>query len=203
MVVEKARSICVCAAGFALAAQPPGADAHARSAVSIQSQSGFFGFTDQPVDITSDPFDFAGTDYQRFESLEGLRILVGIFDGDTGRGPGNFDRGDLTLALDGIDTGLVLNGFQNNLLVWRSRRLGSIDPQLSADLLAALQDDGQLQPTIVDATPGDNFIWLPSATFSSIRLIGTFAPSVAPSPAALGVGALGGLALLGQRRRKD
>ena len=42
-------------------------------------------------------------------SIDGLTVSVAsILDGDTGAG--DFDENNLTLALDGIDTGLVLNG---------------------------------------------------------------------------------------------
>ena len=74
-------------------------------------------------------------------------------DGDSA--PGDFDFNDLTLYLDGINTGIILNGWPNNANDFRNTVSGT--PLNGDAILAALQADGKLIATFNDADPSDNF----------------------------------------------
>jgi large repetitive protein len=107
--------------------------------------------TTAPIQIAS--FDFSSTDYSSLSVIRDISITLRIDDGDSA--VGDFDYGNLTLFLDGINTGILLNGFPN----------GSSFPQTiiasisnSAAILAALQSDGKLIASISDSTPGDNLL---------------------------------------------
>ena len=71
-------------------------------------------------------------------------------------GPGDFDENDLSLALDGIDTVLKLNGFLDEQKV--TKTINRV-PLKKAALRAALKADGKLAASIIDADPGDNGIF--------------------------------------------
>jgi hypothetical protein len=94
------------------------------------------------------PYDFSGqvNAFSNVDSVDSLTVTVtSILDGDTG--PGDYDENNLHLGLDGIDTGLVLNGLGNNQIV--TLTLSQVNPALQAALVAALAD-GKLAGTIID-----------------------------------------------------
>jgi hypothetical protein len=97
-----------------------------------------------------------------------------IYDGDTS--PGYFDYNDLYLALDGISTGIPLNGFSNNLDVTLS--IGGT-PGNAAAILSSLHSDGLLVATIIDNDYSDNITTLPSGFNASLVLGGAAAPTLA------------------------
>ena len=90
------------------------------------------------------PFTFANV--AKVRKIKEIKITLTITDGDTA--PDEEDEGDLTLALDGIDTGLQLNGFVNNETTEITVK-GS--PANEAELRAALLADGALEASIIDA----------------------------------------------------
>src|SRR5690349_8159969 len=64
------------------------------------------------------PYDFTGqvNSFANVTSIDSITVTVtSILDGDSG--PGDYDENNLHLGLDGIDTGLVLNGLTNNAIV--------------------------------------------------------------------------------------
>ena len=94
------------------------------------------------------PYDFSGqaNSFANVNTIDSLTVTVtSILDGDTG--PGDFDENNLHLGLDGIDTGLALNGLGNNAIVTLTAT--QLTPALQAALIAALAD-GKLVGTIID-----------------------------------------------------
>lgn len=73
-------------------------------------------------------------------------MTLTLTDGDLG--PGNFDYDDLTLGLDGINTGILLNGFFNG---FSDTVTVTGVPNNASAILAALQADGRLVGTVIDA----------------------------------------------------
>jgi hypothetical protein len=94
------------------------------------------------------PYDFTGqvNSFANVTSIDSITVTVtSILDGDSG--PGDYDENNLHLGLDGIDTGLVLNGLNNNAIV--TLTLSVLNPTLQAALIAALAD-GKYVGTIID-----------------------------------------------------
>ena len=117
-----------------------------------------------PLTGAGAPYDYTGTQYAQLTSIDSLTVTLTVSDGDSG--PGEFDFNDLTLGLDGIDTGLLLNNFLNNNIV--TQTLTQLSPALQAQILAALQVDGKLVGTVIDKDAdgqitAPDFIGFPSA----------------------------------------
>jgi len=62
------------------------------------------------INAANDPFSYSRVGKTR--RIIQATIKATIYDGDTGPGEGDVD--DLTLALDGFDTGIKLNGFPDD-----------------------------------------------------------------------------------------
>lgn len=106
--------------------------------------------------ISNEPFAFANVGTIR--RITGVTIAPIIHDGDTG--PGEGDENELTLVLDGIDTGIKLNGFLDNQSSYPT--ISGV-PSNQGQILAALKADGKLEATIRDAVPADtNTITVPA-----------------------------------------
>jgi hypothetical protein len=84
--------------------------------------------------------------YNGLASIGSLTLTVTIRDGDSATG--NFDFNNLTIGLDGIDTGIKLNGFPDGPIT-------SLDvsgsPANAAAILAALKADGMLKLSVFDS----------------------------------------------------
>lgn len=112
-----------------------------------------------PINNQSDPFTFSNT--PKITSLSQISITLRL------RGENNnFNSNDLTLALDGIDTGIRLSGFDTNgqTLTFTG------SPGNAAQILAALKQDGQLQATIVDSD--SNRVSIPTNTNTTLVIQG-------------------------------
>jgi hypothetical protein len=163
------------AAGVGVLALVMGASSASAAPITISStvdQSGFLGNQNAATyPLTGTPYDYTGQGYASLTSITGITVTLTVNDGNTG--PGEFDENNLTLGLDGIDTGLKLNGFTANNIV--SLDLSG-NPALAAQLLSALQADGQLVGTIIDATPGNapagDFIGLPGLVQTTLDVTG-------------------------------
>ena len=115
---------------------------------------------------TADPFAFR--DVGGLRRLTQVTITLTITDGDTG--PGEFDEGELVLALDGVDTGIALDGFRN--LQTDTRTIGGA-PANAWQILAALKADGELVATVIDRDPvDDNEVTVPANVETKLTLKG-------------------------------
>ena len=202
------------AAGFALCALSLGASAAVIS--STVAQSGF-GPRFDPVSglptrglqsggaypITDDPDTAAVEGYTfptgQLTTVDRITITITMDDGDSaGTDPkdasDNFDFNDLTLGLDGINTGLRLNGFPSGSIF--TATLTDVTPNVSAQLIAALAD-GTLVGSVIDAdgdgvtTTNPDFIGFPRNIDTTLDLEGQPAGGVIPLPAAALMGPLG------------
>lgn len=135
------------------------------------AQSDASNDTTQVATITpaANPFTFAGIG--KIRTLARITFTATIDDGDTG--PGEIDENDLTLALDGIDTGILLNGFRDNET---DTQTVSGVPINQSQILAALKADGELAAAFVDddvdGVNGNNFLDVPGTFDTTLILEG-------------------------------
>ena len=198
----------VAALSVAALATLAGASAASAAQITIGStvaQSGHANFTlaNTPLTDPATPYDFAGMDYASLISIDSITVTLTVTDGDTASGEIDFDN--WTLGLDGVDTGLKLNGFPGAQAIL-TQTLILDNPATSSALLAALQTDGQLVGTIIDSDPGDNSITLPFVIDTTLDITGTIdgGPGVIPLPAAALMGPLGaGLVGMFSRRFRN
>ena len=168
------------------------------------------------INRVDEPFTF-GNSGSLFD-ITNITITLTVLDGDTGAGPPPDQfRDTLRLFLDGIDTGILLNGlddasnddnpvFPGDYASGTETISGS--PINASAILAALQADGQLLATIY-ATAGDvndgNLLTVPRFTpenpaqpiYATLSITGTQIPEPG-TWALLGLGA----AVVGLCRRR-
>jgi hypothetical protein len=93
--------------------------------------------------LTATPYTFAAINKPK--TVNNISVLVNLFatnPNDTG----------LFLGLDGIDTGIPLQGFTSNT------NFTATGSPINGKQIAKAAADGQLVGTIIDRTPGDNFV---------------------------------------------
>lgn len=130
-------------------------------------QSGFAGTAGGArITAADNPYSFSNT--RKIASIKQVRITATIRDGDSGLGEDEVN--DLFLALDGINTGIALNGFGND--VTNTRTLIGIPNQPGA-LKAALKADGKLEARIIDVDPNPNVLGIPATDETTLRIKGT------------------------------
>lgn len=200
----------VIAAGLAMGAMAFSASAAQIPLTSTVAESGSVTLQSLPgYPLTATPYDFTGqaNSFGNVTTIDQITVTLTINDGDTG--PADFDFNNLTLALDGIDTGLKLNNFTNNNIV--TQTLTQLSPALQAALIAALAD-GKLVGSVNDAAhanqPGD-IIAFPGALDTTLDILAS-GPNLTtpggggnpvPLPAAIVLAPLGaGLAGIYSRR---
>ena len=131
-------------------------------------QSGDSTFAiDARISHPDTPFTFAKVD--KIRRLDSVAITLMLQDGNTAR-PADFVKNNLFLALDGIDTGLALNGFPGNNAV-KTQTIRGVPANRPA-ILAALKTDGALAATVIDQTDDGNFIEVPASFDTTLVLKG-------------------------------
>jgi hypothetical protein len=119
------------------------------------------------ITAANNPYSFSNT--RTIASLKQVTIRATIFDGGTG--PGSGDENDLFLELDGINTGIALNGFRTGKT---DTRTISGSPNQKRALKDALKADGKLVARIFDADPTDvNSLGIPDTDETTLRIKGT------------------------------
>ena len=85
-----------------------------------------------------------------WNNITNITITLALYNARTGSGEAN--EGTLELYLDGIATGLFLDGFGEGVQAEHTISFNTLDPFSAnyAAIVAALNGDGQLIPTIVD-----------------------------------------------------
>jgi hypothetical protein len=101
------------------------------------------------ITVPDNPFSFTRT--SRIATINRVTITATITDGDTG--VGETERNDLLLVLDGVNTGIELNGYRHGL---QDTRTNSGVPINKRELRNKLRQDGELHATIKDRDPGPN-----------------------------------------------
>jgi hypothetical protein len=178
-----------------LAFTAPGASA--LTLTSSVAQSGHAGFA-VIFPITGEAtFNYTAQNYLSLTSIDSLSITLEIFDGDSA--PGDFDFNNLVLELDGVNTGITLNGFRNN---FTDELTITGSPINTAAILSGLQADGRLVAKILDLTPNDNNMSLMSSFQTTLVLESNTNTTPTPEPATLSLLGLGLGGLFMYRRRQ-
>lgn len=140
-------------------------------------------------------FDFTGQNYLGVDAINSLSISLRFFNLDTA--VGFIDRDNISLTLDGYDTGIFLNDY-GNAFTTRSFNTPIANSNL---ILAALQSDGFLTIGMYDRTSSPSNVF----GFSGGTATLTFNPPVVipfnPSHA-VGLIALAGVSYVVRRRKQ-
>ena len=179
------RTLPALAAAACFAASAVAAHAASVTLTSTVDSSGYNGGTTSSIPLTADnsfvpkntPWTYDADQVDALEAIEQISVSLILGSADSAA-PGDTNYDEFTLALDGIDTGLKLNGTWQ---VITEPGQDDIRPPLTftgtplnADqILDALKDDGKLVGTIIDSEPGDDFITLGSSqgSFGTTQLV--------------------------------
>jgi hypothetical protein len=113
----------------------------ARTSTVAQLPTAFVTASSNP--LTATPYTFRQINKPKKVNNIAVRVnLLAINPNDSG----------LFLGLDGIDTGIPLQGFTNNV------DFTATGTPINGKQLAKAAKDGQLVGTIIDRTPGDNIV---------------------------------------------
>jgi hypothetical protein len=116
------------------------------------------------ITVPDDPFSFAKA--SKIVRIDRVAITATITDGDTGAG--DTERDDLLLVLDGVNTGIRLNGYRSGL---RDTRTNGGVPINQRELRNKLRQDGELHATIKDRDPGPNQDIILPANFETTLVV--------------------------------
>jgi len=122
-----------------------------KTSIKPQNDSGgnFIPADGAQITVPGNPFSFTKT--SKIVTINRITITARITDGDSGAG--ETERNDLLLVLDGVNTGIPLNGYRNGL---QDTRTNSGVPINKRALRNKLRQDGKLRATIKDRDPGPN-----------------------------------------------
>jgi hypothetical protein len=138
---------------------------------------------------------------QTLSSIMSIQVTLTLQDGDSASG--NFDFNHLFLALDGINTGLALNGFPGSGLQDTLTISGNVTPTIGASLLTAFSDH-QFVGTIITnnasdtAAPNDIFAGNNSLNATTTLVLNDTA--IVPEPTSIALLCAGSGILFGLRR---
>jgi len=153
---------------------------------STQLQVESSGMVNPGLSITGlTPWDFTAQNILGLSSIDEISVTLTLLDGDTGIS--EFDEGELVLELDGLNTGLALNGFANNVTMFNYTVSGA---NQSTGLLNALHQDGTLLGRILDLSPNDNYVKVRGGYMASLTLTDHGSVAV-PAPSAVLLSGLG------------
>lgn len=143
-------------------------------------------------------YDFGA---QTLSSVMSIQVTLTLQDGDSASA--NFDFNHLFLALDGINTGLALNGFHGSGLQDTLTISGNVSPATGASLLAAFSDHLFVGTIITDnasdtAAPNDIFAGNNGLNATTTLVLNDTA--LVPEPTSIALLCAGGVALIGLRR---
>lgn len=154
------------------------------------SQSGLETELDMCVPLSIAVLNFS--DQEMLAPIVSIGFTMTMWDGDTALG--DFDRGNLILWLDDIDTGLQLNGFPNERLSTVTNWL-VLRPAVQVALLAALAD-GVVAADLMCLERSGNILMIPQDYQATLVLVDT----QIPEPRSVWLGTAGALWLMGLRR---
>lgn len=130
--------------------------------------------------------DFSGQEMP--PSIVSIGFTMTMWDGDTDFG--DFDRGNLILWLDDIDTGLPLNGFPNQRLATVTN-WWVLSPSVQMLLMAALAD-GQVVADLMCLDRSNNILVIPDTYQATLFLT----DAVIPEPPSVWLCAVGAMWLV-------
>ncbi|MDB6147224.1 MAG: hypothetical protein JWO45_888 [Spartobacteria bacterium] len=149
------------------------------------------------------PYTFSSS----LSSITSIQITLTLIDGDTAigdqtAGQPDFDRDHLFLGLDGINTGIALNGFHGNALQDTLTISATISQTLSDALIAQFADKQFVGTIISDrvnsaVSPNDMFVGNQNSNaMTTLTLVGV------PEPASVALLTAGLLLIIAPRVRR-
>jgi hypothetical protein len=154
--------------------------------------------TTDPIELTTGlGYDF--TAQPTIFSISAITVTLTLQDGNSGNG--DFDFNHLFLALDGINTGIALNGFLGNGLQTTLTISGSISPATSAALLAQFADK-RFVGSIVTDNANDTALQPNDIFVGNDTNNATTTLTLVPEPATLALIGTGLLLILGSQVRR-
>ena len=187
----------------------PSVSALTLSSTVPQSGSNQSNRSPTPLTGSTTPYDFSGNGgYTILTSIESLSVNLSVVDGDTSlldiNNP-NQDFNNLFLALDGINTGIALNGFRNNQTDTLTITGAPSNQNTANQLLVALKADGQLLGSVIDITPTNNDATrrFASSFTTTLEITGQAVPfEISPGLGSLVLGAWGAIAYFKSKEQK-
>lgn len=151
-----------------------------------------------PAQLTAMAWNFTGQ--PTLPSIGFIQITLTLQDGNSA--PGDFDFNHLFLALDGVNTGLALNGFRGGGLQDTLTISGNISAAVSTQLLAQFADKMFVGTIVTDnasdtaLAPNDMFVGNDTSNATT-----TLTLAVVPEPGTFALVGLGLVCAFAFRRR--
>jgi hypothetical protein len=160
--------------------------------------------TTNPAKLTI-PTGWDFTSQATISSITSITITLTLQDANAGfgGGPDNFDFGHLFLALDGVNTGIALNGFRGSGLQDTLTIFGTVSPSTSTALMAQFADK-MFVGTIITDNANDTVLQ-PNDIFvgnDTLNATTTLTLNAVPEPATIALIGAGLLLVLGAQVRR-
>ncbi len=160
--------------------------------------------TSDPAELSVAPGYNFSANFSSLTSIMFIQVTLTVQDGNSSATDGQgFDFGHLFLGLDGINTGLALNGFRGNGLEDTLTFSGTVSAAIGAAILTNLQD-GFLLGTIITDNPGDSIL-APNDLFignDTLNATTTLTLSDVPEPTTIALIGAGLLLVLAPQARR-